>query len=244
MAHMHISEQTLGNTARFKDDGAPNDSQHPNAQIAESYILGHGLHLPVPLASDHAVAYLRAKTITMNLIFFQINWSGGWRVSVSARCEIRLFPMCLPSWVRWASDKKVAYFWAKTNPMNLIWSQLAQWLLDYGIRKVQQPVVWPMGQLWRDRRICDHNFAHLQDKKISVDLIWMGLSAPNPVSGPVRCGTDGRNDVGKTRDTNGVIKKWTLATNQCHFGLLGLLVMCFDDVYLISYYMISKYFCW
>ena len=80
-------------------------------------------------------------------------------------------------------------------------------------------------------------------KKISVDLIWMGLFAPNPVSGPVRCGADGRNDVGKTRDTNGVIKKWTLATNQCHFGLLDLLVMCFDDVYLISYYIISKCIC-
>ena len=36
------------------------------AQITESYILGP--HLPVPLAGDHAVAYLRAKMITINLI--------------------------------------------------------------------------------------------------------------------------------------------------------------------------------
>ena len=38
---------------------------------------------------------------------------------------------------RWANDHDVAHLQAKTIPMNLIWSESAQWLWSYSIRKVR-----------------------------------------------------------------------------------------------------------
>ena len=47
-------------------------------------------------------------------------------------------PMGTPIMPTWANDHDVAHLQAKTIPKNLFWSELAQWLVSSGVRKIPE----------------------------------------------------------------------------------------------------------
>ena len=56
----------------------------------------------------------------------------------------------------------VAYLQAKTVPMNLIWSESAQWLWSFSVRKIPGAFIMPMGMPIMPPWANDHDNAHLQ----------------------------------------------------------------------------------
>ena len=44
-------------------------------------------------------------------------------------------PKATPMWPQWANSHDIAHLEAETVPMNLIWSELAEWLLSCGLDK-------------------------------------------------------------------------------------------------------------
>ena len=96
-----------------------------------------------PWAHDHAVAYLQAKTVPMNLI-----WSESAQWLLSSGVQDSRSPYHVPGMAimpPWANDHGVAHLQACTVPMNLIWSESAHWLLSYGIRKIPGTLITPTG---------------------------------------------------------------------------------------------------
>ena len=76
----------------------------------------------------------------------------------------------MPMWPRWANDHDVAHLQAKTVPMNFIWSELAQWMLRSGVRKVFRALITPVGIAnWLH---CVHDTSHVQAKTVPMNLIW------------------------------------------------------------------------
>ena len=74
-------------------------------------------------------------------------------------------------WHLWTNDNHTAHVQAKAVPINLIWSELAQWSLSYSIRKVPNalmPVGTPMWPRWTN----NHGVAHPQAKTFLMNLIW------------------------------------------------------------------------
>ena len=72
-----------------------------------------------------------------------------------------IMPMGMPIMPPWANDHDVAHLQAKTVPKNLIWSELAKWLLSCGIRKIPRAFIMPMGMPIMPPWANDYNFAHL-----------------------------------------------------------------------------------
>ena len=72
----------------------------------------------------------------------------------------------------WANDHATAYLQAKTVPMNLIWSELAQWLWSFGIRKIPGALITPMGMHIMPPWANDHTVAYLQPKGVPINFIW------------------------------------------------------------------------
>ena len=72
--------------------------------------------------------------------WFGVNRPRGCWVPASARFQTPLLripvapitPMGMPMWPQWANDYDVTHIDAGAVPMNLIWSELAQWLRGYG----------------------------------------------------------------------------------------------------------------
>ena len=68
--------------------------------------------------------------------------------------------------------KDVAHVQAEMIPINLIWSELALWLLSSGICKIPGALNMPMGKpimpLWSN----DHDVVHLQVQPVQMNLIW------------------------------------------------------------------------
>ena len=81
-------------------------------------------------------------------------------------------PMGMPIMPEWAIDHDVAQLQAKTVQMNLIWSESDQWLLSYGIRKIQRALIMPMGMPIMPEWTNDHHVAQLEAKTIQINLIW------------------------------------------------------------------------
>ena len=93
-------------------------------------------------------------------------------------------------WARWANDYNIVNVLDKADPMNLIWSESAQWLLSSGICKFQEcPCIRQDGSIELDlewmgpvdadylnttwaRWANDHDVAHLQAKTFPMNLIW------------------------------------------------------------------------
>ena len=75
-------------------------------------------------------------------------------------------------WLWWADDHDIAHLQAKTVPINLIWSESAQWLLSCGIRKIPGVLNTPMGMPKRPQWANDHDVAHLQANVVPMNLIW------------------------------------------------------------------------
>ena len=72
----------------------------------------------------------------------------------------------IPRRPRWAN----ACLQTKMVPKNLIWSESAQWLLSYGIRKIPGALIMPMGK-----------FVHMLQEYSCPDLCKMGKQSYNTV---------------------------------------------------------------
>ena len=56
-----------------------------------------------------------------------------------------IMPMGMPIMPPWANGHGVAHLQPKTVPMNLIWSESAQWLLSSSVRKIPGALITSMG---------------------------------------------------------------------------------------------------
>ena len=70
----------------------------------------------------------------------------------------------------------VAYLQAKTVPMNLIWSELAQRLMSSSARKVPRAFIMPMGMPMWLPTANDHDATHVQTKTVPMKLILSELA--------------------------------------------------------------------
>ena len=97
-------------------------------------------------------------------------WSALWLLSSDMRkiSGTLITPMATPIWPWWANDNDVAHLEAKTVPMNLTWSESAQWLLRSSVRKAPGVFITPVWLWWAN----DHDVAHLQIKTVPMNFIW------------------------------------------------------------------------
>ena len=86
-------------------------------------------------ANEQDVPHLEANTLPKNLTSGE---SAQWLLSSGVRKipGALIMPMDMPIMPIWANDQDVAHLQAKTVPMNLIWSESAQWLLSCHVHKV------------------------------------------------------------------------------------------------------------
>ena len=85
----------------------------------------------------------------------------------------------------------------KTVPKNLIWSELAQWLLSSDVHKIPRAFFMPMGMPNMPPWAYDHNAAHLQAKTNPMNVIWSKSAQCLPSYGIRKFGAgqmDGRTD--------------------------------------------------
>ena len=77
----------------------------------------------------------------------------------------------------WANDHNVAHLLTKTVPMNLIWSESAQWLWRSSVRKIPGALITPMDTPIMPPWSNYHDVAHLQAKTVPIIFIldWIGL---------------------------------------------------------------------
>ena len=75
-----------------------------------------------------------------------------------------ILPMDMPIMPPWANNHDVAHLQAKTVPVNLIWSELAQWFWSSGVHKIPGALIMPMGMgmPFMPPRANDHGIADLQ----------------------------------------------------------------------------------
>ena len=148
-------------------------------KIPGALIMPKGMPIMPPWANDHDVAHLQVKTVTMNLIWIK---SSQWLLSFSI-CKIPgaiIMPMGMPILPSWANDHDIAHIQAKTVPMNLIWSESAQWLRHSSICKIPGALTMPIMLPWR----CTSTG---QDSSKQVNLEWIG-----PVVAEFWCPQDSR----------------------------------------------------
>ena len=122
-------------------------------------------------ANDQCVAHLQAKTVPMNLIWSESAW---WLLSYGI-CKIPgalIMPIGMPIMPIWVNNQDVAHLKAKKVPMNLIWSELVQWLLTSSIRKIPGAFIMPMAMPIMPPWANNKDFAHLQAKTVPKNLIW------------------------------------------------------------------------
>ena len=70
------------------------------------------------------------------------------------------------------NDHVIAHLQAKTVPINLIWSESAQWLWSSSIRKIPRALIMPMGMPIMPPWANGHAVAHLQATAVPMNLIW------------------------------------------------------------------------
>ena len=124
-------------------------------KIPRTFTMPSDMPIMPPWVNGHDIAHLQAKTIPMNLIWSKtapwVLCSGVNKISGAI-----ITPMGMPIMPTLANDHGIAHQQAKTVPMNLIWSELAQWLPSYSIHKVwdggmdEQMDGWMDG--WTDRQ--------------------------------------------------------------------------------------------
>ena len=56
--------------------------------------------------------------------------------------------------------------------MNLIWSELDQWLQSYGVRKIRRALIMPMGMPIMPEWAIGHDVAQLEARTVQMNLIW------------------------------------------------------------------------
>ena len=112
-------------------------------KIPGALITHMGMPIISPWANDHHVAHLQAKTVPVNLICSE---SAQWLLSSSVRKipGALNMPMGVPIMPQWANDHAIAHQQAKTVPMNLIWSESAQWLWSSGVRRIPGGLLMPI----------------------------------------------------------------------------------------------------
>ena len=100
--------------------------------------------------------------------------SAQWLLSSDIRkiSGIPITPMATPMRPQWANDHDAARLYAKTVPMNLIWSESAQWLLSSSIYKVTRTLITPLGTPMWPWWANNHDAAHLQTEAVPMNLIW------------------------------------------------------------------------
>ena len=103
-------------------------------KIPRTFTMPIDMLIMPPWVNGHDVAHLQAKTIPMNL-----TWSKTaplvLRSGVNKISGAFIMPMGMPIMPTLANDHGIAHQQAKTVPMNLIWSELAQWLPSNSIHK-------------------------------------------------------------------------------------------------------------
>ena len=118
------------------------------------------------MANDHGVFIFTAKMDPMNLIWSE---SAQWLLTSSVR-KIQgalIMPVGMPLWLWRANENDVAHVQVKMVPMNLIWSELAQWLRNSGIHKIPRALIMAIWPKWAN----DHDARYLLAKTIPMNLI-------------------------------------------------------------------------
>ena len=72
----------------------------------------------------------------------------------------------------WRHCNDVAQLQTKMVPINLIWSESAQWLLSYGAHNIPGALITPMGMPIMPWWANDPEVACLEAKTVPVNLIW------------------------------------------------------------------------
>ena len=124
-------------------------------KISGALITPMGVPIMPPWANHHYVAHLQAMTVPT---WFGVNRLSGYKVTASAIFQSPLLqipgalitPMDMPMWPQRASGRDVAHLEAETVPIDLIWSESAQWLLSYrpdqrADRRTDRRVDWRWG---------------------------------------------------------------------------------------------------
>ena len=81
-------------------------------------------------------------------------------------------PTGMPIMSPWANDHGVARLQTKKVPMNLIWSESAEWLLSSDVHKIPGTLITPMGMPIMATWANNYDVAHLQAKAVLKNLIW------------------------------------------------------------------------
>ena len=93
-----------------------------------------------------------------------------WSIPCPVNKVLRVSIMLMRS--RFANYHGVAHVQAKMIPMNLIWSEWAQWLLSSGICNISGALITPMGMPIMPPWANYHHNAHPQAKTVQINLIW------------------------------------------------------------------------
>ena len=121
-------------------------------------------------ATNHDLALLQTKTVPMNLFWSE---SAHWLLDYG----IRRIPGALSRpwvcllWPYGQITTDLALLQAKTVPMNLIWSESAQWWWSSVVRKISGVLITPMGMPIMPTSANDYAVAHLQAKTVPMNLI-------------------------------------------------------------------------
>ena len=123
------------------------------------------------LTLHQKITRLQVKMVQKNLICSE---SAQWFRSPSVQKipGTLIMPMGMPIMPPLANDHDVAHLQGITVPMNLIWSESANWLLSYSICKILGGLIMPMGMPIMPPWANNHDIAHLQARTVPMSLIW------------------------------------------------------------------------
>ena len=111
-----------------------------------------------------------SSEVDLEWICLEVQWLLNY--SICKVCKELIVFVGMPMWPWWANDHDVAHLQSRTVPINLIWSESAQWLLSFAIHKVPRAFIMSVGTPMWPRSANDWDVAHRKAKIVPMNFIW------------------------------------------------------------------------